>query len=301
MTRPLRLRIPGATHHVFARGIERQSIFRDPSDRQSFLSILAKVAHQERLRCHAYCLMGNHYHLILETERGSLSDAMRDLNGLYAQRFNRRHERTGHVFEGRFQSRLVDSEAYLLEAVRYVLLNPVRSGEVARAEDWLWSSYRATLGLAPAPSFLTLDTALGMLSADTGRARELFRAFVEDGDSQSGPEGAPGPALGTASFIRDLAPCLRAVANHEEFPRRERFVARPSLAEIFASAWTADARSQAVRAARLRHGYRLREIGVHLDLHYSTVSKLCLGSGLEITVNSRPDPKLDPKLGGQSG
>jgi REP element-mobilizing transposase RayT len=274
---------------VFARGIERQSIFRDPSDRQSFLSILAGVADKERLRCHAYCLMGNHYHLTVEVEGGNLSDAMRDLNGIYAQRFNRRHERTGHVFEGRFESRLVDTEAYLLEVVRYVLLNPVRSGAVARAEDWLWSSYRATMGLTPAPRFLTVDLVLGLLSPDTREARQLLRAFVEDGDPQAGPEGAPGPVIGTSAFVRQLAPRLRPLAHEEEFPRRERLVARPSLEELFASAGS---RSRAVRAARLQHGYRLREIGAHLGLHYSTVSRLCLGSGLEMTVNARPDPKF---------
>ncbi len=274
MSRPLRLKFPGATYHVFARGNAREAIFHDDRDRRAFLGILKDVVAHYRLRCHAYCLMGTHYHSILETAEANVSAAMRQLNGVYAQYLNRRHARTGHVFEGRFKSSLIDRTTYLLEAARYVVLNPVRAGLVARPEDWLWSSYRAAAGLARVPASLTVDDVLSLLSPDASRARELYRGFVADGMNDGITQTAWEPVRGSARFVRGLAPRLRAHAREREFPRRERFVARPSLAEIFEAAQSRGARASAIRSARHRHGYLLREIGAHLGLHYSTIAKI---------------------------
>ena len=140
MTRPLRLEFPGALYHLTARGDRREDIFLDDTDRQTFLDLLAKEIRQQRWRLYAYCLMSNHYHLLIETPEGNLVAGMRRLNGVYTQAFNRRHGRVGHVLQGRYKSILVDKDAYLLELARYIVLNPVRAGMVKRVQDWPWSS-----------------------------------------------------------------------------------------------------------------------------------------------------------------
>ena len=157
MARPLRPLFPGGIYHVTARGNDRQAIFGDDADRSRFLIVLASVVARYRVRCHAYCLMGNHYHALLQTPEGNLSTAMRQLNGVYTQRFNRRHERSGHIFQGRYGAQLVDGHAHLHEVCRYVVLNPVRAGLVEHPRDWAWSSYRATAGETAPPGFLTVD------------------------------------------------------------------------------------------------------------------------------------------------
>jgi putative transposase len=157
MTRPLRLESPGALYHVTARGNERRAIVRDDQDRQRWLTVLGQVVHLYRWTLHAYVLMDNHYHLLVETPEPTLSRGMRQLNGLYGQAFNRRHGRVGHLFKGRFKAIVVKKEAYLLTLCRYVVCNPVRAGSVKHAREWRWSSYRATAGLRAAPEWLEVQ------------------------------------------------------------------------------------------------------------------------------------------------
>src|SRR5258706_8306926 len=155
MSRPLRLEFPGAIYHVTSRGNARAPIFADDGDRELFLETLAHVVERFHWLCHAYCLMDNHYHLLIETPDPNLSKGMRQLNGLYTQRFDRRHGRVGHVFQGRFKAILVERDSYLLELCRYVVLNPVRAKMVKQPKQYQWSSYRATAGIDAAPPFLT--------------------------------------------------------------------------------------------------------------------------------------------------
>ena len=149
MARPLRIEFPGALYHVTARGNARAPIFLEDADRQLLLATLGDAHERHGWLCHAYCLMPNHYHLLLGTPEANLSQGMRQLNGLYTQRFNRRHDRVGHVFQGRFKGILVERGAHLLELARYIVLNPVRAGIVACAEAYRWSSLRATQDLTP--------------------------------------------------------------------------------------------------------------------------------------------------------
>jgi putative transposase len=145
MTRPLRLEFEGALYHITSRGDRRENIYENDEDRQGFLSLLARVCETHNWTCHAYCLMSNHYHLLVETPEANLSKGMRQLNGVYTQDFNRCNHCCGHVFGGRYKSILVDKDSYLLELTRYIVLNPVRAGMVQRAQDWPWSSFRATI------------------------------------------------------------------------------------------------------------------------------------------------------------
>ena len=136
MARPLRIEYDGALYHITSRGNERKAIFRDDEDRVGFLEALQKVNERFNWICHAYCLMNNHYHLVVETPDGNLSKGMRQLNGVYTQYFNRKHHRVGHIFQGRYKSILIEKESYLLEVSRYVVLNPVRAKAVKKPEDW---------------------------------------------------------------------------------------------------------------------------------------------------------------------
>lgn len=181
MARPLRLEFPGALYHVTARGNERKPIFRDEQDRRRFLERLAQVARMHALVVHAYVLMRNHYHLLVETPAANLARAMRQLGGTYTQDFNRRHRRAGHLFQGRYKAILVDKDAYLLELSRYIHLNPVRVGEVLRPWEFRWSSAAAVVGKAPVPAFLAVGTVLGHFGRRPAVARRRYAAFLMDG------------------------------------------------------------------------------------------------------------------------
>jgi REP element-mobilizing transposase RayT len=157
MSRPLRIEFPGAVYHVTARGDRREPIYRDDADRQAHLQILAEALERFDAEVLAYCLMGNHFHLVLRTRSGALSRLMRHVNGVYTQAFNRRHGLVGHLFQGRFKALLVDRDSYLVALCRYVERNPVAAGLVPHPADWAWSSCRAHLGLAPAPSWLAVE------------------------------------------------------------------------------------------------------------------------------------------------
>jgi len=148
MARPLRIEFDGALYHITSRGNDRRAIFKDDGDRELFLRTLALVTERFHWICHAYCLLNNHYHLVIETPDGNLSKGMRQLNGVYTQAFNKRHRRVGHIFQGRFKGILVQKDSHFLEVCRYVVLNPVRAKTVGQPHQWKWSSYRATIGNA---------------------------------------------------------------------------------------------------------------------------------------------------------
>jgi REP-associated tyrosine transposase len=155
MGRNVRIQVAGSIQHISTRGNLQAPIFLDDYDRQTFLAMLGQVVDRHRWQCHAYCLMTNHYHALLETSEANLSAGMEWLNGGYARVFNRRHGRLGHLFERRFHSVLIEDESQLFAVHRYVALNPVRAKQVVQAEAWRWSSYAAVMGTAPKPAFLT--------------------------------------------------------------------------------------------------------------------------------------------------
>ena len=179
MVRPLRIEFPGAVYHVTSRGDRRESIFVDDTDRVAWLAVLGGAMDRFDAQVLAYCLMGNHYHLVLYTRQANLSLVMRQINGVYTQNFNRRHGKVGHVFQGRFKAILVDREAYLLELCRYVELNPVRADMVSQPGHWLWSSYLAHTGGRPAPPWLdSPGLHRFILNRDVSTARDHRAAAV---------------------------------------------------------------------------------------------------------------------------
>jgi len=277
MARPLRLEFPGAVYHVTSRGNAREAIFLDKEDRESFLEVLSSVVARFRWICHAYCLMENHYHLLVETREGNLSSGMRQLNGVYTQVFNRRHKRVGHLFQGRYKGILVEKEAHLLELCRYVVLNPVRAGLVKRPEGWKGSSYRATAGRAKKPVFLEVDWVLAQFGRRRAEAEKAYRRYVLGGLQGESPwERLKGQILlGTEDFLARLRGPLRGKDLLKEVPRAQRYVSRPALAEIFKEKRGRREKGTdgIIYRAHVHHGYRMREIADHLGVHYTTISR----------------------------
>ena len=182
MVRPLRIEFEDALYHMTSRGNRREAIFEDDADRMRWMDILKDVMAQTAWRCHAYCLMDNHYHLVIETPHTNLAKGMRQLNGVYTQAFNRRHDRTGHIFQGRYKSIIVDSDSYFVDLCRYVMLNPVRAGMVQDAGDWPWSRYRATVGMAKQnEAILNSTRLLGYFSGQGASAQQQLKSFIRHG------------------------------------------------------------------------------------------------------------------------
>jgi len=277
MARPLRIEFPGAIYHVTSRGNAKQAIFIDDEDRGRFFDALSIVLDRFQWLCHAYCLMKNHYHLLIETPNSNLSRGMRELNGVYTQGFNQRHRRAGHLFQGRYKAIIVEKDNHLLSLCRYVVLNPVRIGLIKRPEQWKWSSYGATIGLVKKPSFLTDDWILSQFDARKGIAVEKYRRFVMEGvDKESPWETLRGQIFfGTDEFIQQLSGLLDEKGNIEEVPRLQRYVARPLLSELFKGKKVKGrkAEDKAIYAAYVRYGYTMKEIAEHLGVHYATVSR----------------------------
>jgi putative transposase len=178
MARPQRITVAGGTYHVVARGNAKQPIYLDDTDRRSFLGILRDAVDAFEWKCLTYCLMPNHYHLVARTIQSNLSQGMKRINGLYAQRFNRRHDRCGHLFQGRFGATLIESDAHMLEVLRYVALNPVRAGLASRAEEWAWNGHREVIGLAQ-PKLVSMPDVLAPFGGMTGTALSGYQDFVE--------------------------------------------------------------------------------------------------------------------------
>lgn len=277
MARPLRVEYPGALYHVIARGNAQQDIFLDTRDRKLFLNWLGDIVKTHNVICHAYCLMDNHFHLLLETVEANLSKAMRDLNGNYSQGFNVVHKRSGHVLQGRYKAFVIEKDPYLLEVARYIVLNPVRAGLVDHPERWKWSSYGATVGLTVSPEWLSTDWLLGTFSRTKKSARAQYRRFVEMGIGGRDPykNAQHGFLLGTPEFVHAIwENCTNGSEDIKDYPRVQRVVGRPTLAELFQDLKNKSERDKTIVFARFRCGYLVSEIARHIDLDQSTVGKI---------------------------
>jgi hypothetical protein len=222
--------------------------------------------------------MDNHFHLVAEIPKAILSKAMRQLNGVYTQAFNRRHGRVGHVLQGRFNAIVVERDGYLLELCRYVVLNPVRVRTTRKPDRYPWSSYRATAGLVPAPAFLTRDWVLSQFGRQRAAGQRKYRAFVAEGIGHGSPwEHVQGQVLlGSERFVERLAPGLQDARRSKEIPRQQRYATRPTLRQLFSARLRTNRarRNEVIRRAHVDHGYSLSGIGQAVGLHYSTISRL---------------------------
>ncbi len=276
MARPLRIEIPGALYHVTSRGDRREAIYLTDTDRLYWLKLLGEVCERFNWQCHAYCLMDNHYHIVIETIEGNLSAGMRQLNGVYTQWHNRAHTRVGHVFQGRFKAIIVQRESYLLELARYVVLNPVRAGICAMPQDWPWSSYAAMIERDPSktpPAWLNTTWFLQQFGASLPKARAAYIDHVRAGI------GLPSIwerlqdqiILGDAKFASIVSgQVMQKDATQQEIPRLQRRAAAAPLAHFTAM----QDRNAAITLAFQTGCYSLKEIGQAFGLHYATVSRI---------------------------
>ena len=272
MARPLRIEFPGALYHVTSRGDRREAIYEDDQDRRRFLEVLAEVVARYGWVCHAYCLMANHYHLLVETPEANLSQGMRQLNGVYTQASNRRHGRVGHLFQGRFKGILVERDAYLLELGRYVVLNPVRAGLVKQPEDWPWSSYRAVMGLSSTPEWLAADALLRQFGQNRKTARKHYRRFVLDGLGVRVWEALRQQIyLGDEAFVEQAQRQAEIRGDELSVPLTQR---RPPAAPLAQIAETAPDRNAAIVAAYATGVYSYATIAEHFGIHLSTVGRI---------------------------
>ncbi len=272
MSRPIRIEFSGALYHVTSRGDRREPIYEDDADRERFLEVLGEVAEDFNWVCHAWCLMGNHYHLVVETPDGNLSKGMRQLNGVYTQYSNRRHRRVGHLFQGRYKAILVDGDSYLLELARYVVLNPVRAGMVDEPGAWPWSSYSAMIGAQPAPAWLATDGLLAAFGRRRANAVRRYKQFVAEGmDGESIWKNLRSQVfLGDEGFVKHSLAQANA-SDDVNVPRAQRRPPPPSLDEI---ARPCTERNTAMVLAHASGGYSYQQIGEYFGVHFTTVAKV---------------------------
>lgn len=234
-----------------SRGNARQKIFFNDADRELFLKTLAHAVSRYRWICHAYCLMANHYHLLIETPKANLSIGMRQLNGIFTQSFNRRHHRVGHLFQARFKAILVEKESYLLELCRYIVLNPVRAKGGPDPVSWKWSSYRATAGLLTVPEFLSNDWVLDQMGKNRRVAQKRYREFVKDSIARRPWDELKGQIyLGSDEFIGRHSAQAKQL---KEIPRAQLKAIKPPLERIVAKN-----RETGIADAYREHGYRCK-------------------------------------------
>ncbi|MGY4829952.1 REP-associated tyrosine transposase [Sphaerotilaceae bacterium SBD11-9] len=280
MARPLRIEFPGAVYHVTSRGDRREPIFADDEDRAMLLTVLARAAERFDAQVLAYCLMGSHYHLVLHTRQANLSLLMRHLNGVYTQAYNRRHDKSGHVFQGRFKAILVDRDAYLLALCRYVELNPVRAGMVAEPAAWRWSSYLAHVGEADSPEWLdTLGLHGYLLGHDARDARdhqEAARRYASLVASEPGlqiwHDGLRQQIyLGDEQFVERMQALMAAPREGDkQIPRKQRQAVKPLQDWLALSA----SREEGLYRAHTEGAITMTRIASALGLSVSQVSRL---------------------------
>ena len=276
MARRPRLQFPGAVYHVMSRGNRKGPIFEDDNDRHRFFDIVGQAAWRYDTRFYAACLMDNHYHLVLDTPRGNLSDTMQHINGVFTQASNRRHRRTGHLFEARYRSYVIQREGYLLRASRYVVRNPQRAGVTKDAASWPWSTYRATAGLEEAPRWLHLDWLPWAFNVDSlAEAQRKYCAYVNERTERKLRIDPQGLGIGSKAFLEKIAHEAKMRQAERVVPRTCRARTRPPLDLLFVDVEGCPiSREEGIHAAHIVHGYYLQEIADYLDVHRSTVSRL---------------------------
>ncbi|MEK7632745.1 MAG: transposase [Patescibacteria group bacterium] len=278
MSRPLRIVFPGAFYHITSRGNEKKDIFFSNEDRMLFLRVLGRVVEERNWICHAYVLMTNHYHLLIETPDANLSEGMRQLNGIYTQKINQRYGRVGHVLQGRFNAFLIEDETYFLTVARYIVLNPLRTALVGDVCEYEWSSYLGTLGAVPKKTFLTTEKILSLFSSHKHEAQKRYDDFVNAGRSEGSPfRGVKNGILGSDQFVLEVCMDREGDSRLMEVPRSQRILGRPSLRDIFSDGETKVERNALIYTAVLHCGYSFSEIARHVGLHYSQVGRIFRG------------------------
>lgn len=311
MSRPLRIEYPGAYYHVMNRGAGHQIIYAQDAHRELFLELLREIHEMFGVETHVYCLMDNHYHLLIRTPQGNLSRAMRHLNGVYTQRYNRLQKTDGALYRGRYKAILIDADAYLLNVSRYIHRNPIEADIVKRAERYPWSSYSAYIGERKAPVWLNMEDTLEMIGQRSQQQR--YQAFVEAGiDEETATfyqKKKQAPILGRESFIARKANLITSNKEQPESRRRIKEITLGTIVEAVVQVFKIEpedilltprgrgqennARSAALYVSRKTAGLPLRTIAEYFGLsHYGSVS----GANSRFEARMNKDKELASKL-----
>ena len=275
MARPIRIQYPGAFYHIMSRGSDRLNIFNDTLDYQDFLLVFFDTINRYNWTCYAYCLMPNHYHLLIKTHEANLSLGMRQLNGVYTQNYNIRYKRIGHLFQGRFKSILVEEEKYKYELIRYIALNPLRANIAQKIEDWEWNSVLEILGKANKTGCINIKEILFNFDQDENKAKEIFLNFLSLKCEEDMEKPKGGIILGSDEFIDSIKEYFKDKEKEIEIPAKERLVARLSLIDIFGDkSMTKKERNRKIYEAHADYGYLLSELANYLKIHYTTISRI---------------------------
>jgi putative transposase len=283
MARPLRIEFAGALYHVSSRGNERRSIFRSDRDRKAFLGFLASAADRFGWSITAWVLMNNHFHLVIQTPEPNLSRGMQWLNGSYAGWFNDRHERCGHLFQGRFKAFLIEKESYFTEVLRYVVLNPVRAGIVQQPEAYRWSSYRATVGLDNAPAWLDVNAVLSAFSDDRADAQIQYGQFVLDrivGSDRLWDRLTNGMYLGSDDWTKRMRSMVESRPRSTDHPIKQRAVGRPQMQAVIAA--VARVAGESTEVVRSKRGNILRRLAAWLGWHEGLITLRSIAASMRL-------------------
>lgn len=304
MGRPLRIEYPDAFYHITARGNERQNIFKSNRDRERFLGYLASASERYKAIIHTYSLMDNHYHILLQTPAGNLSQIMHHINGAYTNYFNAKRKRFGHLFQGRYKALLVDIDEYAQELSRYIHLNPVKAGVVEKPEQYKWSSYRDYINVNKSSQWLCIDFILSLFSRKTSVAKKQYRRFVESMiavEYESPLKNVfASTILGSRSFINQIREKhLDRKKSDRDLPDLKQFYELPDLEKIIKQA----AKVLKEDAALLKRvqiylchkfsGQKLKEIGLHFGISVSGVSQASRRVALQIKDDKKLKKKID--------
>jgi len=304
MARPLRITFPGAFYHVTSRGNERKAVFKSIRDRKKFLEYLESATQRYDALIHAYCMMANHYHLLLETPSGNLSQIMRHINGAYTSYFNVKRGRSGHLFQGRYKAILVDIDQYAKELSRYIHLNPVRAKIVETPEEYDWSSYQFYIGKQEPAKWLYRDFILGYFGKKISSAQKGYQKFVnalafQEYDSPL-EEVVSSTLLGSADFIAFIKDnFLSAKKPDKELPALKELVKKASMQDIFETVelvFTQDkalARNAKMYLCQKYTGKKLKEIGLQFGIGESGVSQSCRRVAQKIEKDKKLKKKID--------
>lgn len=273
MARDKRSNIPGATYHVMNRGNRKGFIFEDDADRRMFLRTLIEEQEVHEVETLAGTLLGNHFHLAVQTPHGNLSDFMERLEGRFARYSNLRHNRVGHLFQGRFLDVLIEDDIHLLTALCYIFMNPVAAGFVKRLEEYRWSTFAATAGFRPIPAYLTVDWLLALFpGSPISEAQLRFRKLMNQ------PTPVAAYLLENELNVHPdvIKQVIRSYTGERlqaaGLPHAYRTALRPTLPELIGE--HANDRVNFIREARILYGYRVPEIARVLSIHPGTVSKI---------------------------
>ena len=313
MARPLRIEYPGAWYHVMNHGRRGEDIFSDGKDFEAFLVLLKEAAELFGFRVAAYCLMSNHYHILVQTPDGNLSRVMRHINGVYTQRYNRRHKEDGQLFRGRYKSILVEEDSYLLELLRYIHRNPVRANICKSVEDYPWSSHHSYVSNAKKWAWVHKRFLLGMFASQASKAKKAYVEFVQYADSLETIDFFNKKNLasifGSPNFIEWVKGKFYLQKQHNEVPESRQLA--PTIADIKKAVCQLykeneivltqskrgqvnEPRNLSIYLARKHSGLKLSEIGFEFGLEkYSSVSSIVIRTEQMISQNKQLKKRVE--------